>query len=157
MLFPSPVVTFRAHFEGLAAERARTSSDEWNAYRWIRASTPVDAIVITDPSQRVANYLMQRSEIASPKAVAWGALPDWFARIQALGGPIPLDQALDLHALGVHYGARDPAEILAIRRRYGGDFFVSHAGYPFPEAHREGTTIVYDLRATGRERSPGAR
>ncbi|ETW94035.1 MAG: hypothetical protein ETSY1_36585 [Candidatus Entotheonella factor] len=56
------------------------------AFRWVAANTPRDAIAILPPWRGDSFYLVQRSQIANWKLLPYGGVDTWRERLEALGG-----------------------------------------------------------------------
>ncbi len=124
------------------------------AFRWLEANTPRDAIAILPPWRSDSFYLAQRSQIANWKLVPYGRIRMWRERLEALGGnhwhKMRQTPGFSLSkAMAQHYNNLSAEAIGAIRSAYGGDYLVSENKYGFPVLFDTGTYQVYALTATG--------
>jgi len=140
---------------GLFLDAAQNTYAAWRAgdddlrrtFKWIAGHTANGTTAILPPWRRDASYVSRRAHIADWNAVPVDRLSEWRERIAAMVGPNWVDrpEATWREKMEAGYNERTDEDIRSIVRRYGGDYLVSKARYPYDVLFDSGTYRVYSL------------
>ncbi len=161
LALPSPIERLRT----LAAynwPRWNIRTDDFRAAAlWVQNHAPSQAVVIAPPWRKDAFYFTHRPLIADWHAPRYNAMTAWRQRIEALVGDVSQMTAADNLAGDMDQRARDfyqnltPADLSAIREKYGGDFLITTGHYSYPQRFQCGAYAVYQLSMDSPADNPG--
>lgn len=126
------------------------SDDSAPMYRWIGENTPEDSVIVTPPWDFALPLRAGRAQFVSFKITpeVGKTTIDWMARMEALNrGGFRGVGAEMLDELRENYPALTEAEIRAIERDFGADYFLTDATRPldFDLVHQSGPWRLYRL------------
>jgi hypothetical protein len=114
---------------------------------WVKASTPIDALLLTPPDEEGIRLACQRSIVADWKLtpVVPADILRWYERIELVTGRKPFRHEAELAG----YATLDASRVHQVREAYGADFWVvrddaEHPPQALP-AYRHGRFQVYRL------------
>lgn len=114
---------------------------------WVKASTPVDALLLTPPDEEGIRLACQRSIVADWKLtpVVPADVLHWYERIELITGRKPFRREAELSG----YATLDAPRVHQVRAAYGADFWVvrddAEHTPQVPPAYQHGRFRVYRL------------
>jgi hypothetical protein len=127
------------------AERHPAGSDWRAALRYLRDSTPPDAIVLASPWDKNFFFFSHRAAVVNFGAVRVDRMASWYSRLQDLSGPLSPSHPPDPHVAMRYFDSLSTETVLKLARRYNTTFLVTHGTYPFPLRFSANDTRVYAL------------
>jgi hypothetical protein len=127
------------------AERDPAVADWRAALRYLRDSTPPDAIVLLSPSDRNSFFFSRRAAVVNFWAVRVDRVGSWWSRVQDLWGPLSPSHPFNPKRGDAHFDSLSTETVLTLARRYNTSFLVTHGTYPFPLPFSANQTRVYAL------------
>jgi hypothetical protein len=122
-------------------------------FRWIAANTPNGSIAILPPWREDSWYYAERGQIACWRHPRVDRLSEWRERMLAMVGNAINAREQQTLEIPTFYREMEKAyndltarDIMHIVQRYGGDYLVSKASYPFAVLYDTGTYKVYAIQ-----------
>ena len=150
LTFNNPLGSFVDQARGNRLSWTQEQDAVSKAFVWLARHTPNGVTAILPPWRSDGFYLSQRAQIGAWRAIPDDRLTEWRERLEALVGPNfvqPPNGTLD-EVMEAAYSKLPEADIASVVRKYGGDYLISKAQYPYPVLFDSGTYRVYSLKGS---------